>query len=221
MTGPALPQGGGKIRGVAKEVVVISPERRDRSYAAQLASGAGIVALGDDVTRMVFELLPFSSCIASSHVCAYWRALAVSDPLLWTVLDGDPALIPVLWARAGPDTAIDVCLDSGESSLEDVVSCISNNLQRMTGLRVLVPNTDVQPAEWTNVLNTLSRPAPRMRQLHLAAPSTEPYMSCSLARLGPMRHLQELALLRTDGLDFTLLPATLTSFARYCGPAAV
>ncbi|KZV90746.1 hypothetical protein EXIGLDRAFT_113359 [Exidia glandulosa HHB12029] len=74
---------------------------------------------------MVFGKLLLRDCVAVSHICAYWRWLAVNDPLLWTALAGSHARIPVLYARVGSTTAIDVQLDLRGDALDDIVSCIS------------------------------------------------------------------------------------------------
>lgn len=200
--------------------MVVSAARRIASYDAQLAADAWVVKLGIDVTRLVFRLLSLEMCVVVSHVCAYWRWVAVGDPLLWTTLNGSPVALPVMWARAGLTTHIDVRISFRGSMGEDVSSCIIEHLSRMTSLKALARGAEALPKPdrlWNDVLQALCRPAPRLIRLLLEGPrwrnpqtATEIFPSTAFAFMSSLR---QLSLLQVAVSDFTLLPPTLTSFA--------
>ncbi|KZV78713.1 hypothetical protein EXIGLDRAFT_847233 [Exidia glandulosa HHB12029] len=196
-----------------EEAVVICSKRRALSYDTQLVARAHIVTLGDDVKRMVFGKLLLRDCVAVSHICAYWRWLAVNDPLLWTALAGSPARIPVLYARIGSTTAIDVQLDFRRDALDDIVSCISGYFDRMKSIRLITEDgRRVRAAVWRRVLDLLSSPGQSLQRLHLQNGDFIP-PTFALAARGTTSRLRELVLLGILIPDFSLLPATLVSFA--------
>ncbi|KZV90769.1 hypothetical protein EXIGLDRAFT_837599 [Exidia glandulosa HHB12029] len=186
------------------EVVVVSAARRIMSYDAQLAAGARVVTLGVDVTRLVFRLLSLKMCVVVSHVCAYWRWVAAGDPLLWTTLNGSPVALPVMWARAGSTTHIDVRISFRGSMGADVSPCIIEHLSRMTSLKVFARGAEALPKPdllWNDVLQALCRPAPRLIRLLLEGPRwrnpqtpTEIFPSTAFAFMSSLRQISLLQL---------------------------
>ncbi|KZV78714.1 hypothetical protein EXIGLDRAFT_847235, partial [Exidia glandulosa HHB12029] len=138
-----------RVIGVPDEVVVISAERGNLSHDKQLAAGARIVLLGEDVIRLVFHHLCLRDCITVSHLCVYWRWLAVGDPFLWTELNGNPAVIPVLWARSGA-VPIHATLRIDEKTSAEVSTCLRENVSRFKEL-----------------LRLICQPVPYLKRLHL------------------------------------------------------
>ncbi|KZV99637.1 hypothetical protein EXIGLDRAFT_831371 [Exidia glandulosa HHB12029] len=206
-----------RVVGAAEEVVIINAKRGNHSRDTQLAAGAFIIALGDDVTRLVFHRLPISGRISASHVCAFWRWLAVGDPLLWTTLHGPRTVIPVLWSRAG-SAPVDVWLNFLESAIDDILSCLSAHLSRMRSLNITTRGYEVDVEDWQRILDALCQPAPSLSRLHLEGPYDPTcvrgvFPSAALQPRGTASRIQKLALIRTAGLDFSLLPPTLTHLA--------
>ncbi|KZV90745.1 hypothetical protein EXIGLDRAFT_837586 [Exidia glandulosa HHB12029] len=201
---------------VLKEVAVISTERRNLSQDAQLAAGARVVALGDDVTLLIFHSLRLSDRITVSHVCAFWRALALGDPLLWT-----PALhsrrssaFPLLWSRTAP-VAIEVNLDIAPvKGPRNALTCLSHDISRITKLTITA-SAYISVPEWTPVFETLCQPARALTHLRIEGQSSglEYWTIPSAAFLdgGAASRLQELVLHRVTISDFSVLPTTLRS----------
>ncbi|KZV90749.1 hypothetical protein EXIGLDRAFT_837587 [Exidia glandulosa HHB12029] len=202
-----------------QEVVPISAERRNQSFDDQLAAGARVISLGDDVTQLVFSHLTLGECIVISHVCAYWRCLALADPFLWTELKGNAAIAQVLWARSGV-MPVDATMMLTEDTITEVLTIIPQNLSRMVGLGVITRAAHSPPLmAWSEVLHILCQSAPLLERLHLERPDwwmRSPRPPIFPLRFRPSVHaprLRTLAILNMVITNFSWLPSTLTSFA--------
>ncbi|KZV90743.1 hypothetical protein EXIGLDRAFT_770500 [Exidia glandulosa HHB12029] len=210
---------------VPDEVVVISAERGNLSHDQQLAAGARIVLLGQDVIRLVLHHLCLLDCITVSHVCVYWRCLAVGDPFLWTELNGNPAVIPVLWARSGA-VPIHATLRIDEKTSAEVSTCLRENVSRFKGLAVIMRTWDnASSIAWTELLRLICQPVPYLKRLHLESPSQGgefPVFPPAAFRFPNSAFgLYELSIMNMRVTDFTRLPPTLTSFAYDYSPGGV
>ncbi|KZV90770.1 hypothetical protein EXIGLDRAFT_694405 [Exidia glandulosa HHB12029] len=186
--------------------LLISAERRNLSWDSQLARRRRARC---DVTRIVFKYLHVKDCIGVSHVCAYWRWLAINDPLLWTVLDGQSAFVPVLWARTGSEISVDVNMNLSEDTLGDVAWCIATHFTHMTSLtaRRLDRDSESRMTSWAPLLDALSQPKPASAlrlarlELDLSKATADEVRGLPLFPMGafaPMSRLRELALIRTS-----------------------
>lgn len=126
-------------------------------------------ALPTELLCSIFRRLAFRECVAVSHVCSAWRAVAVADPDLWTTLDlcmlPNPtySCLHTLLTRSGARPVDLLCYTIPKTGALAAGLLLEENLHRLRVLELSVTRHETWEALEADVLRRT--PAPILEEL--------------------------------------------------------
>ena len=159
-----------EIGGQPKEV----DEQHLRSLLTRRNSLAAISLLPPEALARVFHFLVLEEqnpgWIRATHVCCFWRQVALGDSSLWATISGIPTnteWIPEMLARAR-NAPLDIDIDLGETSNQEVLLMFPPHLSHTRELRLY----SLSMLHSDSIRGIYSREAPDLEHFELGVSET-------------------------------------------------